>query len=46
MDGVESGGNSITLNAGAYDVRNHQFTFRGVQGGVTYSKEIGFKVSK
>jgi hypothetical protein len=39
-------GNSITLNAANYDVRNHQFTFRGVQGGVTYSEEIGFTVSK
>ncbi|WP_010259863.1 YDG domain-containing protein [Treponema primitia] len=43
---LSDGGNSITLSAANYDVRNHQFTFRGVQGGVTYSKEIGFKVSK
>jgi hypothetical protein len=39
-------GNSITLKAGDYDVRNHQVIFLGVQGGVTYSKEIGFTVSK
>uniref|UniRef100_UPI0002555850 hypothetical protein n=1 Tax=Treponema primitia TaxID=88058 RepID=UPI0002555850 len=39
-------GNSITLSAGAYDVRRHQVLFRGVQDGSTYSKEISFTVSE
>ncbi|WP_010263708.1 beta strand repeat-containing protein [Treponema primitia] len=43
---VSVDGDSITLNAGDYDVRNHQVTFQGDRDGVTYSKEIGFTVSK
>jgi hypothetical protein len=40
------GGNSITLNAAGYDVRNHSVTFRGVQRGITYSKDIDFTVTR
>jgi hypothetical protein len=37
-------GDSITLNASGFDVRNHSLTFMGVQGGVVYAKLIPFRV--
>jgi hypothetical protein len=37
-------GNSITLAAAAYDIRNHSVTFTGVKGIIPYSQLIPFKV--
>jgi hypothetical protein len=37
-------GNSITLTAAAYDIRNHSVTFTGVKNGIPYSQLIPFKV--
>jgi hypothetical protein len=37
-------GNSITLSAAAYDIRNHSVTFTGVKDGIPYSQLIPFAV--
>jgi hypothetical protein len=37
-------GNTITLTAAAYDIRNHSVTFTGVKDGIPYSQLIPFKV--
>ncbi|MHC6204151.1 Ig-like domain-containing protein [Breznakiellaceae bacterium SP9] len=37
-------GNSITLSAAAYDIRNHSVTFTGVKDGIPYSQLLPFVV--
>ncbi|GHV79640.1 hypothetical protein AGMMS49944_14310 [Spirochaetia bacterium] len=37
-------GNSITLTAAAYDIRNHSVTFTGFKNGIPYSQLIPFVV--
>jgi hypothetical protein len=37
-------GNSITLTAAAYDIRNHSVTFTGVKDDIPYSQLIPFRV--
>ncbi|GHV92953.1 hypothetical protein AGMMS50268_34560 [Spirochaetia bacterium] len=37
-------GDSITLDAAAYDIRNHSVTFTGFKSGIPYSQLIPFRV--